>query len=171
MTMRRRAIMRVRCDLMPKGWVWSRDSIRRHLKLPETVKVLMVSEHVFFIFGQVGLLLESPDFIETPEGSLLPEVRAIYNGDGFLRWDGPAVARPKRWWWAPEAKAIHAASVGFAPVSSGKPEPIMVHDEVVNAPGCTCPASDMLKDGWTCTCGNVRCKLCGDVCTCGAAKP
>lgn len=66
--------------------------LQRTLMLPDNARVDAVSFHAYFMYDQAALRIECPDFVDTLEGGMLPEVNAEYDSDGFVRWTGSAVA-------------------------------------------------------------------------------
>lgn len=66
------------------------QSFHDALKLPSNCKIVDISHRIRFNRDQVIIRIESPEFIETPPGELLPEVEAIHEFR-FLRWEGPAL--------------------------------------------------------------------------------
>lgn len=80
----------------------------RALKLPASCHIAGISVGYLFDRDEVAFRIESPDFVETPEGGPLPEVTAVYqhrnnflftsgqvkfegSSGYFLCWSGPAV--------------------------------------------------------------------------------
>lgn len=71
------------------------------LKLPANCCITGISHTYRFQYDQVAFRIECPDFVETQEACMLPEVQAVYQGSlywnngpntgYFLRWGGPAV--------------------------------------------------------------------------------
>lgn len=67
--------------------------LRAALGLPLDCKIVDISHHVRFCFGQVALMIESSIFPETQDGCLLPEVTGRYqideaNKHQFVGWEG-----------------------------------------------------------------------------------
>lgn len=113
-------------DLVVEGQLTIADKLKelavpfhRALKLPANCRITGISHTYVFDRDEIAFRIESPDFVETPFGCVLPEVQEVYqnsltmrisepHGDEcsfepgsaeivkqsgyFLRWDGLAVA-------------------------------------------------------------------------------
>lgn len=64
---------------------------REALKLPTNCIINGISYSHRFAYDQITFKIGCSDFVQTTEGGILPEVRAVYNRLGFVRWEGPAV--------------------------------------------------------------------------------
>ena len=67
------------------------EKLHKALKLPANCRITGVSPHVRFANNEIVLRVESPEFVETPEGGTIPTVEAYYNEKGFDRWIGLGV--------------------------------------------------------------------------------
>lgn len=68
------------------------------MKFPVGTRITGVSMAARFVYDQIMLRIEHPDFIETEEGHQMPEVQANYERDAkgtprFVGWTGAAVGR------------------------------------------------------------------------------
>lgn len=57
------------------------------LVLPPDAKVIAVSPHVCFMENLEAAKVEHRDLPATPEGHTMPEVRPVYDGGRFIRWE------------------------------------------------------------------------------------
>ena len=76
------------------------DWLSEALRLPAGSRITGVSMIARFARDEVLIRVQHPDFVETEEGCVLPDVQAVYGWDDrgaatFACWAGPAVNTPR----------------------------------------------------------------------------
>ncbi len=90
-------------DLLPPGTTYDFYSgigevnyewLERALLLPPDAKIIGISQHMRFIYNEIAIRIEAPQFRMVPEGCCMQRVEAVYrrrladDKAEFVKWDG-----------------------------------------------------------------------------------
>lgn len=130
------------------------------LKLPADCRITGIAMHpsLYFDRDEVTFRIESPDFMETPEGGMLPEVQAMYSNVPsiddkdcaemhFFKWEGTAVETRRI--YGPDGVEVQPPSDIESVAHHGvfKGVPAIITDAVSTCWRCSSPTTRRLPGG------------------------